>query len=41
MDDIIQERRERPRPPWWFVPAIWAGLTGATALIAISISGAE
>ncbi len=24
----------RKRPPWWFTSAIWAGLAGATALIA-------
>lgn len=29
-----------PRPPGWFMPAIWAGLTGAAILMAAIFTAA-
>jgi hypothetical protein len=35
-------RNERgKRPPWWFAVAVWAGIAGATALLAAAIGTAQ
>jgi hypothetical protein len=27
-------KQQRKRPPWWFAPAVWAGIAGTAALMA-------
>jgi hypothetical protein len=31
------EDKRKKRPPWWFVPAIWGGIAGSTAIAAAVI----
>ncbi len=31
------EKPVKKRPPWWFAPAIWGGITGTAALAAAVI----
>jgi len=32
-------KKPKKRPPWWFVPAVWAGMAGVAALMAAAVGG--